>query len=428
MEIIKYIDLYVGAVINIFLYAIVIKKVFNIRFTKNKKFILLYILLTSFFVFIINLFNKNVFKILLTIPFVTIGMKSIFYVNYKNSIIYVVIATIYMFISEIIVGFILSLLPFDYTFVFNNILGTTTGAIVVAIFTILILYVKKISKNVNKFVDNINYNNQLIYSIIIVMIIGAFSYKNSTNIENIISLLSNFAILIAFAIVLYMSYLEIVKSKEVSENYNNLFNYLEKYECELIEKRKIIHDYKNQLIVINGYIGNDQKLREYIKELIKEQRSIKENSVIKNIDKLPKGIKGLVYYKFSYIDNNIIVDMQVKNKLSKFDNLEPRINKDVLKIIGILIDNAIEALNDEETKYINIEFSLQKGIFKMKIINPCTNKIKIDNLMNSGFSTKGKNRGYGLALVKDITRKEKSINVDIKKEEDEFVATLEVKI
>ena len=156
IEIIKYIDLYVGAVINIFLYVIVIKKIFNLKFVKNKNFILLYILLTSFFVFIINLFNKNVFKILLTIPFVTLGMKNVFYSNYKSSIVYVVIATIYMFISEIIVGFILSLLPFDYTFVFNNILGTTTGAIVVSIFTILILYIKKLSKVVNNFVDSID--------------------------------------------------------------------------------------------------------------------------------------------------------------------------------------------------------------------------------------------------------------------------------
>lgn len=428
MEIIKYIDLYIGALINIIFYIILIKKIFNIRTIRNKKSIVLFTLLTSFFVCIINVFNKDIFKIILTIPFVIIGIKNVFSINYKVSISYVVVSTLYMFVGEMILAFFLSILPFDYTFIFNNIAGTTIGAILVPLCTLPIISIRKLTIFVNKFIDNINLGRQMFFALIIITIIGAFSYKNSIDVENIILLSSNFIIIIAFAIVLYMCYLENEYSKEVSDNYNNLFNYLEKYEHELIEKRKIIHDYKNQLIIINGYIGNDDKLREYLKELMNEQRSLKENSIIKNIDKLPKGIKGLVYYKFSHLTGNIIIDMQVKNKLTKFDDLDPKDNKDVLKIIGILIDNAIESLNEEEEKYINIEFTLQKKIFLMKICNPCTKEIKINNLMNAGFSTKGKNRGYGLSLVKDIIKKNEKINVDINFENEQFISILQVKL
>ena len=207
-----------------------------------------------------------------------------------------------------------------------------------------------------------------------------------------------------------------------------MFNYLEDYEKELTEKRKIVHDYKNELIIIKSYIGNNKKLSEYVDEIIKEQKSVKENSVIRNIDKLPRGIKGLIYYKFSQIDESIKVNLDIVTKLDRFDKLSSKINKDVLKIVGILIDNAIESVNEESEKYINIEFSINRNLFKMKMINSCTKKIKSSNLMDVGFSTKGKNRGYGLALVKDILNKEESISLDLCIENEKFISDLRVKI
>ena len=44
------------------------------------------------------------------------------------------------------------------------------------------------------------------------------------------------------------------------------------------------------------------------------------------------------------------------------------------------------------------------GIFKMEIINSTLNKLEKVKIMENGFTTKGKNRGYGLSLVKDIIR------------------------
>ena len=216
--------------------------------------------------------------------------------------------------------------------------------------------------------------------------------------------------------------------QELSNKYNEMFNYLEKYEKELNEKRKIIHDYKNQLIVINGYIGDNHKLKEYVLELIEDEKKNKENSMVENIDKLPKGLKGLIYYKLSHIDQKINIILQVNNSLKKFDNINPKLSKDVLKIVGILLDNAIEAVDSETYKFIDIEFSIEKNKFIMYMKNSCTNNIKLSNVMETGFSTKCKNRGYGMALIRDILIKNKNINLDINIENDEFIAKLEVKI
>ena len=264
--------------------------------------------------------------------------------------------------------------------------------------------------------------------IFMVLFIGMIAYKISIDMDNIINLIVNSSIVIIILISAFMYYKEKQTVEELSNNYNEMFKYLEKYEKELVEKRKIIHDYKNQLIIINGYIGDDKKLKEYISELIKDEKNNKENSMIKNIDKLPRGLKGLIYYKLAHIDKKIIVNLQVNNNLKKFDNINPKLSKDILKIIGILLDNAIEAVSDENEKFIDIEFSIDKSIFIMSMRNSCSKNIKISSVMEVGFSTKGKNRGYGMSLVKDILNKNDNINLDIKIQNNEFILNLKIEM
>ncbi len=428
MPIVSYISLFVGALINMILYLYVTKKVFNIEYTKNKKVLILSLILTALIISIINIFIKDKFKILFTFPFMVIGIKYQFSINYKKSIIYFVIDTLYIFIGEILTAIIFSMLPFDYLFLFSNVLGNIAGNLMVAIFTLPFLYIKGLSKFINKVEMTISEKAKFIITGILVLAIGALAYRNTTGISSIFNIFVNIIVIGTLIAILYMYYKENLKSQEMLENYNVLFQYLEKYENELVEKRKIIHDYKNQLIIISGYIGNKKKLSEYISELLMEQKNIAENSIIINVDKLPRGLKGLVYYKISHISKKININLQVLNNLKKFDKIPLKLSKKVLTIIGILIDNAIESVERTKQKEINIEFSINKNIFNMVMVNKCSKKINIDKIMQTGFSTKGKNRGYGLSIVKDILKQEKDIHLDMKVEDNNFISDLKVKI
>ena len=110
------------------------------------------------------------------------------------------------------------------------------------------------------------------------------------------------------------------------------------------------------------------------------------------------------------------------------ENINPKLNKEILKIIGILLDNAIEALENEKNKFINIEISIKRNVFDIKIENSCSTDIDIDNIMKLGYSTKGKDRGYGMSLIKDILKQQKSIELSLNTTGSEFISNLKANV
>jgi len=304
-----------------------------------------------------------------------------------------------------IVGIIFAILNLKFNFLETNILGKTIGNILVTIATIPLLYLTFLSKIFRKFYNlKINFKVIMIIFFIFLIIGSAFVFKSSDDINNIISIIMNFIIFSVFILLLCFSYNKTEKVNKISNEYNTLLDYLDKYEMEIIEKRKLVHDFKNKLIIINGYVENNSNLKEYLNAIIDEQKNIKETKVVKNIDKLPKGLKGLIYYKLSQIDGKTNIVLNVKSNSDVFEHISSKDNSNLLKIVGILIDNAIESVMETKEKYLFIDIKINKENFEMNIINSCENTLEKNKLMDLGFSTKGKNRGYGLSLVKDIIR------------------------
>lgn len=412
MEIMEYIDIFLGSLLTVIFSIIIVKNVFNVKTIENKFAKSGYLILATIVLSTINIFNKNTFKGVMTLPIAVLYIQKIFNVKFSTSIFYTLVFSFYLLIGEVLSTFILSIFNIEYNFFMTNLLGKTMGNIIVIISTIPLLYINFIS-NIFISIYKKKFSNKTITIIFIVFLtIGsAFIFNGISNIKNIISITMNFIIFAIFIFLLYISYIERQKINKISNEYNSLLTYLDKYENELVEKRKLIHDFRNQLIVINGYIGEDDKLREYLNEIIEEQKNIKETKIVKNIDKLPKGLKGLIYYKLSQIDSKVNIDLNVKSKFKDFNKFDAKDNKNILKIVGILLDNAIESSINSYDKHIFIEISMYRESFKINISNSYFGKIEKSKIMDAGFSTKGKNRGYGLSLVKDIIKKNDKYNL-----------------
>ena len=76
--------------------------------------------------------------------------------------------------------------------------------------------------------------------------------------------------------------------------------------------------------------------------------------------------------------------------------------KQLCRIIGVYLDNAIEASAISNEKLLGIEIYLNNNDVEIIISNSYLGKVDTKNVNEKGYSTKGKNRGYGLPLVKNI--------------------------
>ncbi|MGN1012241.1 MAG: sensor histidine kinase [Clostridia bacterium] len=176
--------------------------------------------------------------------------------------------------------------------------------------------------------------------------------------------------------------------------------------CKIIDDLKIVkHDYSNILQTLNGYVITKQydDLEKHIKRLINESKQINFTELINpNVFNQP-AVYGIIDSKyFDALEKNIKVNVDVATNIREinFDFI------DLSRVLGILLDNAIEASEKTQSKEMSIEFTYnpkkEADIIEIKnSINPNAN-IDINKIFNKGASSKKKKSGLGLWEVKNI--------------------------
>ncbi len=245
----------------------------------------------------------------------------------------------------------------------------------------------------------------IIVTISLISIIYVMVYYNieTVDFEDIII---KFMTLMALVFILIKFYIEKQTKNNLIKEYEKMNDYVKIYE-DVIEKDRIRrHENKNQLITIKGMISpKDKRTNEYIDSLISDNsdKSYKWLSELKNIP--IGGLKGLLFYKVNKMcENNIEVSLTISRSLenSKLQNIDTKTYKQLCQIIGVYIDNAIEACLETESKSIGIEIYKDEDIFEFIISNTYKGNIQVDNIDAAGYTTKGNGHGYGLSLVRDI--------------------------
>lgn len=186
------------------------------------------------------------------------------------------------------------------------------------------------------------------------------------------------------------------------------------------------HDFNNIIQSIGGYINlNDMNgLKTYYKKLFSDCKSTDSLSILNpNIINNPSIYSILTNKYFLAIDKGINISINVSTDLST-------INFDIYKltrILGILLDNAIEAAQSTIEKKVDIEiFSDSKRQFFI-ISNSCSsNDIPVDKLFEKGYSTKENNSGLGLWEVHRILEKNEQANLRTLVDNYMFIQQLEI--
>ena len=295
-------------------------------------------------------------------------------------------------------------------------MGTDLPAIaIIIIFSITIcdkMIVRFIKKLLNK-IFNIKIPGLFLVIIFLSTVFAMMMYLTNFELKVTDKMLILLLIILEYSLFLYNTLMEKHKSLELQEKLDTMVNVTSEYEDMLEENRITNHENKNQLIVIKDMISPDNKEAiKYIDKMIKTTYKDDSNLHLM-VSKIPLGgLRGLVYYKLLAMKNNKIdfimnVDKGIKKDV--FSNINTELLQNLCKIVGVFLDNAIEAVAGLEEKIVGIEMYLDDSFFVISISNEFTSKIDFESLGKKKYSSKGANRGAGLRLVERIIKENKDL-------------------
>lgn len=145
--------------------------------------------------------------------------------------------------------------------------------------------------------------------------------------------------------------------------------------------------------------------------------------ILVNVDSIPEGLQGLVYLKAT-VAKSYDINIYIDNFDFKYDDLDRKVQIDLCEVLGIILDNAIEACNETTEKTIYLNMIDEKNHMFIDIINTFTNEINLEEIGNKNYSTKNRERGLGLNYINKLNK-----NIKIKKEimHDLFKITIIIK-
>jgi len=193
------------------------------------------------------------------------------------------------------------------------------------------------------------------------------------------------------------------------------------------------HDFNNIIQAVGGYLATDNivGLKTYYKELL-EECQINNNLSVLN----PEIINNPAIYSLLSDKYYKSEELGIKLNLEIFADLSNLniTSYELTRILGILLDNAIEASAKCDKKIVNIIFRKDKNLNRNLIIieNTYINKdVNLNKIFDKGFSSKEenedkKNHGIGLWEVKKYIHKRDNLNLYTTKNEEFFSQQFEI--
>lgn len=180
------------------------------------------------------------------------------------------------------------------------------------------------------------------------------------------------------------------------------------------EIRCVKHDFSNFIQALDGYIKcNDMDgIKSLVYPLYKEIKSINNQETFNPEIINNPAVYNLILNKYNCsLNNNIEFNIEVNLDFSNI-NID---TYNLCRILGILLDNAIEAAKRSEERIINIRF--QNGLdYKLLIVENSYDKhdIDISKIFEKGYSKKDSKEGHGLGLWKVKKIIDNSENLELK--------------
>ena len=399
---------------------------FSIKLQKFLLFIIFSIIILFVYKAEYNVINPLIFLIIMTASLICI-YKS----NFSESFLISSLFLIFLFVSDLIIAIIFVMFS-TIDIIRSKPIYRIFSNLCVGIVNVIIINIKWI-KNKIIYIINSNKNKTnteyVTFIILLTLALGLSLYILFKNFIFSNMFLIGIICVIIFICLCFIYFKEKYEKDVIINKYDQLFDCVKTFEEWMDNESINIHESKNQLATLREMIKNNKKAINYIDNIIKYNINLEDQNIQK-LKNIPKGgLKGLLYYKITMIENNNIklfldITKNVKNKLAKLTLEE---NKTLCRLVGIFFDNAIESSKEAEKKIVSCEIYTNNDSIIIIIANTYKGKIELNKLNNNGYSTKGKNRGKGLYLASKITNKEKIFSLDNRIINDYYVQKIIIK-
>lgn len=418
--------------------------ILNLNYDKLKiKKVLLAIFLSEFLGMLIISLNGGQFCAL--IPVIVIAIIFL-YKNNKS----IVMSIIICLVSILLLVLCDSIISYFFIFIILKSNSTEMNGSIAqylqfnSFMFILIFFISKLLRilmNKKLAIYKINFNKKSAALIILsVLLTFAIFYVNiilqANNVSgrelagiDAISFAAYFILLMISMYILIKSISKDLEIKNQHQQFENLKQYTSNLETLYADMRAFRHDYINIISSLIGYIENKDMngLEEHFNnKILPISKGIESNNfklgLLKNL-KLPE-LKGIVSSKVIRAqDLGIDVFIDIAEPIEKID----MDIIDLCRVIGILIDNAVEASLKCTRPQLKIAFINKKDSVIILVVNNYSGDMPvISKMFKKGFSTKGENRGLGLSNLKDIIDKYNSVSLDTVIEDNNLIQNIEV--
>ena len=388
-----------------------LKQLFNITCSNKEKNI--YIFSLSIEGIISSLFIPSPFNIFINYIFAFVIIYKLFKLNILKTILAIVIPMIIFIISTtLLLDPYITILNIDYTKaqlipIYRIIFLILEYLLVFIILTLMKLAKIKLSlfedlPKKSKIIIFINFILGILTLLVQVILVDYYIdiIPVYMNFLNVLSLLTYFFISF-YSLTRVTKLSQTTKSLESAEEYNKSLTILH----DTVKGFK--HDFDNIINTLGGYITtNDMEgLKKYYSGLNTDCQKAKNLSTLNPRLINNPGIYSLLSSKYHKAD-----EKNIKINLEYFVNLDDFKIKtyEFSRILGILLDNAIEASSECDEKIINIIFRNEEKNHRHIVIveNTYSNKdVDTEEIFKKGVSGKENHTGLGLWEIRQYIKK-----------------------
>lgn len=234
---------------------------------------------------------------------------------------------------------------------------------------------------------------------------------------------------IAISLIVLKVFREREEMEHEKQQYENLLEYTKQIETMYTNLRTFKHDYVNILTSLSGYLDakDYEGLEKYFtKNILPTNQTInRENYRLNQLSNIKhQALKGLISSKLIYAH-----EMGIDVYIDIVEPIETIAMKtlDLSRIIGIYLDNAIEAAMECKKKEIKFNMVKEEHTVAIILMNSFKNKgIPFSKMEQCGYSSKGDNRGLGLHNAKEILKRYENVYKTTAIQEEYFVQKLEI--